>query len=62
MNLGHPWHWQRLRAFGSAAHAKDLLETARSAGHFTILLKALTAAGMDADRQRNRDRTRYSPR
>ncbi len=36
-----------LLACSSAAYAKDLIETARSAGHFTILLKAAEAAGMD---------------
>ena len=32
---------------GSAAAAKDLVETAKAAGQFSILLKAATAAGLD---------------
>lgn len=36
-----------LVAIGSTASAKDIVETAKSAGQFTILLKAATAAGLD---------------
>ena len=32
---------------GNTASAKDIVETAKSAGQFTILLKAATAAGLD---------------
>lgn len=33
--------------FSSTASAKNIVETAKDAGQFTILLKAATAAGMD---------------
>ena len=36
-----------LLVVGSTASAKDIVETAKSAGQFTILLKAVTAAGPD---------------
>lgn len=36
-----------LLAVGGTASAKDIVETARSAGQFTILLKAAAAAGLD---------------
>ena len=36
-----------LLAVGNTASAKDIVETAKSAGQFTILLKAATAAGLD---------------
>ena len=36
-----------LLAAGGAASAKDLVETAKAAGQFSILLKAATAAGLD---------------
>lgn len=35
-----------LLASGSAVHAKDIVETAKSTGQFSILLQAATAAGM----------------
>ena len=36
-----------LLTVGGAASAKDLVETAKAAGQFSILLKAATAAGLD---------------
>ena len=36
-----------LLAVGGTASAKDIVETAKSAGQFTIFLKAATAAGLD---------------
>ena len=36
-----------LLAVGGAASAKDLVETAKAAGQFSILLKAVAAAGLD---------------
>ena len=47
MKLYSPIALALLLAVGNTASAKDIVETAKSAGQFTILLKAATAAGLD---------------
>jgi len=47
MKFWPPMAFALMLAFGNAASAKNLVETAKDAGQFSILLKAATAAGMD---------------
>lgn len=47
MKLWSPLALAMLLIVSSIVSAKDIVETARSAGQFSILLKAATAAGLD---------------
>ena len=47
MKFYSPFAVAILLAVGGSASAKDIVETAKSAGQFTILLKAAAAAGLD---------------
>jgi len=47
MKLWPPLALAAMLAFSGMAFAKNIVETAKASGQFTILLKAATAAGMD---------------
>ena len=48
MKIWPPLALAFMLVFAGAASAKNIVETAKASGQFTILLKAATAAGMDA--------------